>query len=89
MPNESIMDKNKSYKVAFRKVSQRTIAINKLKENGFDVSEDYTRDACYLFISTFDDLRIAAWDTRIIYQEKGEWYKQISFKKLLELCKGH
>ena len=85
MVKESLLDKDKAYKIAFRNNYERDIAIHKLKEYGFKINENYTKDVCCLFISTFDGIRIAGWDTRIIYQEKDNLFKQVTFKKLLEL----
>ena len=83
----SIEDKDKSYKIAFRSNKERNHLIDILKTNGFLVNDDYTDDCCYLFLSTFDNMKLGGWDKREIYNEKSKWYKRISFKSILKICK--
>ena len=80
-----ILEKDKAWKMAFKSNKQRSRAIEILKQIGFDVSNDFTKECCYLFLSTYDNLKLGSWDIKEIYNEKVKDIKPFSFNKLLEL----
>ena len=83
----SIKDKDKSYKIAFRSNKERNNLVSILKKKGFDIDTDYTKNECYLFLTTFDNMKLGGWDNREIYNEKCAWHKRISLKSILKMCK--
>ncbi len=80
-----ILEKDKAWKMAFKSNKQRSRAIEILKQIGFDVSNDFTKDCGYLFLSTYDNLKLGGWDCKEIYNERSKDIKPFSFNKLLEL----
>ena len=88
MEKETIIDKDMAYKISFKSDSQRNRAIKELKLCGFEIVNNFDNECCYMFTSTFDNLRLASWDNKRVYQEKETNVKRISFLRLLELCKG-
>lgn len=85
---ESILDINKSYKISFDNQSNITLIIDNLKLKNFNVLENFSDENSYLFISTFDDIKIACFDTIEKFQGCKKFYKKISIKKLNELIGG-
>ena len=85
-----ITEKNKAWKIAFRKESQRQNAFIKLKECGFNI-DNYdpalvNKDNGFLFISTYDDKMIGCWDTLDVFMEKDSRCKLLTYESLIEMC---
>ena len=80
-----ILEKDRAWKMAFKSNKQRYRAIKILKRIGFDVTDNFTKDCCYLFLSTYDNLKLGGWDTKEIYIEKSSSVRPFSYNRLLEL----
>ena len=85
--SEHILDIDKSYKISFIHVSNIDLIINKLKTFEFNIIKEYNSENNCLFISTFNDIRIAYWGKNEKFLENSKFYKKISIDTLNKLCK--
>lgn len=86
LPITNILEKDRSYRISFKNDTERKYAVERLKSKGFDVNFDFDNERQYLFLSTYDNLRLGGWDSKNIYYEKINKNTIMKFQQLVDLC---